>query len=237
MSEFVTRMQRELARLQAENSQLKARGAAPAAPATTEPVPVPAAAPSGPARSALLASLHSSDLEKTPAPLAAELQDFLLFVSIRFLRSVERVVAYSAREFVEVLEMRTLLPDTDRNFSGRLADVIGAPSDQGQRRELDDYLRGLGRWLVASLAAHKKAAREFALDLKRALSEEALLGSAPISALQRITGQREAELWRRAASYLRDLSPDTLDDRIDRLARETAHKLLGGEPGNAGAPS
>lgn len=226
MSEFVARMQRELGRLQQENAALKAAkpAGAPVAPAPA-PIPAPAAAPRAP-QSALLPSLVESDLDKVEPPFAGDLDGFLLFVSVRFLRAVERLVTYTAREFVEVLEMRTMLPDADANFRGRLADLLAAPQDVNMRRALDDYLKGLSRWLVAGLAAHKKAAKEFALGVKGALTEEALTASSPIPAIKKLAGQREAELWKRTVQYMNSLTKDTVDDRIEKLARDAAQQML-----------
>lgn len=239
MSDFVTRMQREVFRLQQENAQLKARGGA-AAPAAV-PAPALAAAPvAAPARPAAaagrldLAPLHGREIERFQAPPDAQLHDFVLVEAVRFLRAVERVVAYSAREFVAVLEMQTMLPDHDRNFAERLRELAAAPADPALRTGLEQYLRELSRWLVAGLASYKNAAKEFALGVKRSLSEEALCADAPIPTFKRLAGQADAELWKRATQVLAELSPDLIDDRIERLARETAQRVLDGSAAGAG---
>src|SRR6185295_9971048 len=101
-------------------------GAAPAAGAR------PASATS------LVPTLVGDDLEKSEPPLTATLDDFLLFLSVRFLRAVEKLVAYTAREFIEVLDMRTILPDESSNFRLRVGELLTAPNDAAQRRALDD---------------------------------------------------------------------------------------------------
>ncbi len=238
MAEFVSNMQRELLKLRQENQSLKERaGAAPAAMSAPMPSPIaPAAAAPAPRMAApsrstpsLLPSLAESDLENAEPPLAADLDGFVLFVAVRFLRAVEKVVTRIAREFVEVLEMVTMLPAAELNFRNRLSALLAAPQDVAARRALDGYLRDLSRWLVAVLGAHKQAAKEFAFGLKKALSEDALTANNPIPALKKFAGQKEAELWKRATQHLNELTPDVLDDRIGKLARETAQRMLEGK--------
>ena len=43
-----------------------------------------------------------------------------------------------------------------------------------------------------------------------------------------LAGQREAELWKRATAHLNEMTRDTIDDRIDALARAAAQKVLDG---------
>jgi hypothetical protein len=89
------------------------------------------------------------------------------------------------------------------------------------------YIEELDKWLVVALAAHRQAAARFAEQLKNDLSERALVGEKAIGAFAKLAGQGEAELWRRAAIYLRDLTPDVVDDRLEKLARDAAGEMLG----------
>jgi pSer/pThr/pTyr-binding forkhead associated (FHA) protein len=285
MGEFVARMQRELARLQQENKELKERArsgaggdagraadanaaplpasamfvqlqtevrelrrqksaleealtqaqaalaSAPAAapPAVTMPpesAPPPPAADAAPRASGgaalLLPTLLGDDLEAMVAPMNASLDDFLLFVSLRFLRGAEKVVAYTALEFIEVMDVRTMLPDAGVNFRGLAAGLLAKPADLALRRKLDSYMRDVRRWLVAGLGAYKTAAKDFVRDLKKSLSIDSLTADKPIPML----AKREVELWKRASARLAELTPDTIDDGLDRLARQAAQQLL-----------
>jgi hypothetical protein len=120
------------------------------------------------------------------------------------------------------MDVHTMLPDAGVNFVGLAQQLIAKPEDVGLRRRLDKYLRDLRRWLVATLAAYKVASKEFVQGVKQSLSAEALIGDKPIPMLSR----REIELWKRASARLAELTPDTMDDGIERLARLAAHRVL-----------
>ncbi len=236
MGEFVTRMQRELTRLQQENKALKespaqrpltpsheAPRASPAAPFAPPPARAqPAAAPAPVTNTALLRSFLGSDPDAIVVPAGASVDSFLLAAAVRFLRSVEKVVTRTVGEFIEVLDMGTILPDSKANFRGRLKELLDLPDNAECRRALESYLNELRRWLFAAFGAYKTAAKEFGTGLKSQLSEQALTESAPISAFK----SRETELWRRASQLLKELTPETIDDRVEKLARIAAQQLL-----------
>jgi hypothetical protein len=170
----------------------------------------------------MLPTLLGNDFDAMVTPLNASLDDFLLFVSLRFLRSAEKVVAYTALEFIEVMDVRTMLPDAGVNFRGLVAALLAKPADLALRRKLDSYMKELRRWLVAALGAYKTAAKDFVRELKKSLTIDALTADKPIPML----AKRESELWKRASARLAELTPDTIDDGIDRLARQAAQQLL-----------
>jgi uncharacterized small protein (DUF1192 family) len=212
-------LQREVERLQAS---LATRAAAP---------PVPAIAPArviatGSGVGELLRTLMNDDIGTRTPLLRGPADEFVVLEQFRFLRSVERVVTRMAAEFIQLYQAHTVLPDTEGNFRGLAATVFSEPNSEAARQELVKYIEELGKWLVVALAAHRQAAARFAEQLKHDLSERALVGDKAIGAFAKLAGKGEAELWRRAALYLRDLTPDMVDDRLEKLARDAAGELL-----------
>lgn len=213
-------LQREVERLQ---SALAARAPAPAV------VPVPAtpllsSMPSGVGN--LLRTLVDDDIGARAPLLRGAPDEFLVLEQFRFLRQVERVVTRMAAEFIQLYQAHTVLPDTEGNFRGLASAVFVDPASLSARQELVKYVEELSKWLVVSLAAHRSAAARFAEQLKSDLSERALIGDKQIGGLTKLVGKSEAELWRRASAYLRELTPDTVDDRLEKLARDAAGELL-----------
>jgi hypothetical protein len=43
--------------------------------------------------------------------------------------------------------------------------------------------------------------------------------------VKKVSGKSDAELWRRVTTYLRNLSPDRVNERVEQFARETADDL------------
>lgn len=227
----------ELVELRAQNAALRAQALGSAA----RPQPVPAAAPPSTAASSnvreLLARLAQDDVEGQEPLLEGSAEEFLTVEQFRLVRHVERIVTRLAGDFIQLYHANTMLPDVDGNMRELVARVADPSADPDARRELLEYFSQLSRWLVASLGAHRKAAAAFAEKLKSDLSEGALTAQTPIPALKRISGQGEAELWRRVGLYLRELTPDMVEDRLEKLARDAALELFGehGAQGEASA--
>ena len=106
--------------------------------------------------------------------------------------------------------------------SPSLDESVKAALPPAQRTALDDHLRELDRWMSANIAAHQRAAREFAANLLRSLSEQALTENHPIPPLKKLAGQREAELWRRATVRLADLENRKLDEELAKFVHRAA---------------
>ncbi len=216
-----------------ESELARARGAS-APPA--KPVPAVAARPAAAASAGVAAVLQrvvDQDVEGERPILKGAADEFLVLEALRFLRRVERVVTRMAGGFVQLFQAHTMLPGMEGNFRALTGQILLDPSDQGPRGELVEYLEALGRWLVASLGAHRKAAVRFAQKLKDDLSERALLAQAPVPVGKRVLAQTRSVLWLRACDYLAALSPDTIDERLEKLAREMAQEILAGESGRA----
>lgn len=216
-----------------ESELARARGAA-APPAK----PVPAVAPrpvagTSAGAAAVLQRVVDEDIEGERPMLKGAADEFLVLEALRFLRRVERVVTRMAGGFVQLFQAQTMLPGVEGNFRALTGQILLDPSDQGPRGELVEYLEALGRWLVAALGAHRKAAVRFAMQLKDDLSERALLAQAPVPVGKRMLAQTRSVLWLRACDHLAALSPDTIDERLEKLAREMAQEILAGESGRA----
>jgi hypothetical protein len=221
----------EIVELRAGNAALRAQLANAVG---SRPVPVPAVAPASfvaNARAsnvrALLAELAAQDVDGRAALLDASPEEFVVLEQFRLMRHVERIVTRLAGDFIQLYHANTMLPDVGGNLRELIARVVDPSNPAEARRELLAYSTELTRWLVAALGAHRRAAARFAERLKADLSESALTANAPIPAFKRLAGQGEAELWRRTGVYLRELTPDMLEDRLEKLAREAAVELLG----------
>ncbi len=212
----------EIVELRAQNAALRAQsGNVRAVPAQ----PVKAANPTSNVR-ALFARLAREDVDRQAPLLEAPCDEFLVVEQFRLVRHVERIVTRMAGDFIQLYNANTMLPDLEGNLR-KLIERLDDPADDDVRRELLEYFSQLSRWLVASLGAHRKAATEFAQKLKTDLSEAALIADSPIPTLKRLSGQGEAELWRRTSAYLRELTPDMIDDRLEKMARTAALELFG----------
>jgi hypothetical protein len=215
------RAEAELARLQRERSSgRKAAG----------PAPRSSAAGGGALR--IVALVVEQDVEKLAAEDAATSEEFFVLETLRFLRQAERLVTRIARALVQLLDQHTVLPDMGgENFRSLTKRVLAQPEDAAARRNLAEYLKELSRWLAAVFAAQRKAAVDLALELKQELTEEALTQGRPISALKKVSGQGEAELWKRASDHLKELSQERIEDRLEKLTRHTAQLFLESKEG------
>jgi hypothetical protein len=216
----------EIVELRAQNAGLRAQGGAPS-PRSSSSV------------RGLFTRLAKDDVDRQSPLLSGPFEDFLVIEQFRLVRNVERIVTRVAGDAIELFDAKTMLPSLHgsqgkgivnlRQLISRLAE---SNEDPDARAELLQYCAQLSRWLVAALGAERKAATAFAIKLKLDLGEEALTSRAAIPALKRLSGQGEAELWRRASTYLRELTPDMIQDRLEKLARAAALELVGEE----GAP-
>jgi len=177
----------------------------------------------------ILQVVASKDIEGLTRSFGSPAEEFAVGESVRMLRQVERVVTRVAGDLIQLFQLQTMLPDTQGNYRIILAELLADASDRGARDRLVAYLETLGRWLVASIGAHRKAAILFAEGLKVDLSQEGLTAKEPLPAVKRMPGLASAELWRRAQEFLKQLTPQVMDDRIDALAREQAQQILGGK--------
>ncbi len=204
---------------------------ASAAPAT-QPAAVPAPAspaPAGQRRERIIRmidDLVAEDVQGRPPVIEGAVEEFFTLESFRLLRQVEKVITRLARDFVQLYDMRTQLPDTDGNFRSLAAEVLNDPLDAQARRQLVDYLEDLCRWLGVSLAANRKAAQRFAQDVKSDLTADALSEDEPVPVWLKLLGQEHAVLWKRTRTYLRRLSDDEVSDRLERYAKEYADEVM-----------
>ena len=228
-------LERELERLERELAAARAAPAAappvparpvPAAPPVPAPRPFPGFGAGGGRVAGLLEELVRSDDEDRAPALEGPLDEFFTVESFRILRKVEKVVTRIAGEFIQLLQARTVLPGVEGNFRALAADVFAEPQSPEPRRALVEYLDHLRRWLVVSLGAYRQAAVQLASEIKSELTEPELTSKEPVSALKRVLGKSDAELWRRARGYLDGLRPAIVEERLDALAREAAQELL-----------
>lgn len=100
--------------------------------------------------------------------------------------------------------------------------------------DIRNYLRDLGHWLIALVAAHQRATAEWNHELWEKISPQAVRNEAKISSLNKMLGQGKAELWETYERVVaRDLKPEITDDmlseRIGRMTTEEFHKLSAGK--------
>lgn len=228
-AEEVARLRAALARAETELGRAR-RSPTPASAASVPARPALAVAPEGSVL-ALARLVVDRDVEKVEPSDVTSVEAFFVLESLRFLRGAERVVTRLAGEMIQLYHLHTMLPNTEGNFRSLTRRFLDDPQDEAVRDELAAYLAKLSRWLVVAVGAPRKAALEFIRQLKEELSEESLIGDRPIPALKKVSGQTEAELWKRACEHLAELSTELIEDRLEKLERHTARVLLGGEEG------
>ncbi|MEZ5978978.1 MAG: hypothetical protein R3F34_12245 [Planctomycetota bacterium] len=228
----ITTLETELENLRkaaaaAPSAPKRAAKSAPVADATRPPVPASAPSVAGSSEGVrrLVEVFVESDVEGLTRDLDEAVDHFVVKETVRIVRHTERVVTRVAGDLIQLFQLHTMLPDTTGTYRGLLAQVLQDPSPNS-RRGLVEYLDRLGQWLVAAIGAHRKAAVLFALELKNDLTEERLTSETPLPGLAKVPFLARNELWTRAQAYLATLSPDTIDERIDRLAREQAEQIL-----------
>jgi pSer/pThr/pTyr-binding forkhead associated (FHA) protein len=197
------------------------------------PVPRPAPKPVDPVTERnrarvleMIDQLISEDVGDRLPIIQGSVEEFFTLESFRLLRQVEKVVTRIARDFKELYDMKTMLPDADGNFRTLAAEVLTDPSNREVRQRLVNYLDELRRWLGVSLAANRKAAVRFAEEVKRDLTVEGLTEDRPIPTAVKLLGQEGAEYWKRTREYLRGLDGDRTEERLDNYAREFASEKM-----------
>lgn len=162
---------------------------------------------------------------RTPL-MEGPVEQFFTLESFRLLRQVEKVITRIARDFVQLYEMKTMLPGQGGNFRSLAANVLVAPNDRPAREQLVKYLDQLCRWLGVSLAANRHSALKFAAELRERLSPEGLTRKKPIPVLVKTLGLRNAELWRRAHERLSAMTSSVVEDRLEEYVREFAEEHI-----------
>lgn len=215
-------------KLLAELLELRQQYAALKAQQGVRPAPVPAmhVAPHGGSARALV-RLADDDIERCPPDLDAEPEEFVSAELFRVTRQFERVITRIAGDHIQLFQSNTMLPNVEGNLRGLVGTIVGDASERDARQELIRYFDQMSKWLVASHAANRKATKLFAEKLRTDLSESGLLAQGPIPAFRRLSGGADAELWKRTCAYMRELTPDILDDTIERFARDAVRELLG----------
>jgi hypothetical protein len=200
--------------------------ATPGAPPQPRAQPVPAhqvAHGSSANRQAVLDMIDRlvrEDVTDISPLMQGPVEQFFTMESFRLLRQVEKVISRVARDFVQLYEMKTMLPGEVGNFRSLSADVLVQPDDPHAREKLVKYLEELSRWLGVSLVANRHSALKFVHEVRRELGREALTQGNPIPKPLKMLGQEHAELWRRAERYLTRLTNNVAEDRLEDYVRE-----------------
>jgi hypothetical protein len=220
-----------IAALEAEVAGLKSAPRAVPIPATrVADAPAPAARVDVPAGACdvrtILRRFVEADAEGLPRATKCTVEEFVLVESVRLLRQVERVVTRVAGDLIQLFRLQTMLPETSGTYREIVSALLDERPGSGAREDLAEYLEKLGRWLVASIGAHRKAAVLVVTRIKDDLSEKSLVAKDPLPPYARVPMIAGNELWRRVQDYLATLSPDTIDERVEELAREQAQVLL-----------
>lgn len=211
----------------AEKENQRLRAVLAVRPGGAPPPPAAHVAPLSGSVPALLIRLMRSDSPERSTLLKAAPEEVVICELFRCLRSFERVVTRAAGEFEQIFDQRTMLPDSDcKNLRSLGLELLEDASSESARADFVAYLDELARWQAAALQAHRIAASNFAHGLREELSATALTKDKPISAGLKVLGLDDGELWRRASAYLRDLSAGTIDDRLEKMSREEARRLL-----------
>jgi pSer/pThr/pTyr-binding forkhead associated (FHA) protein len=180
---------------------------------------------------ALWTQLADRDIEPFAPALDGTPEEFIAIELFRVARQFERVVTRVAGAQIQLFQSNTMLPNVEGNLRGLVGTIVGDPSERDARSELVRYFDQLGKWLVAGLAANRKASKLFAEKLKHDLSEAGLTAQSPIPAFKKLSGGADGELWRRTCAYLKELSPDMLEDQLEKLSREAVREMLGTSAG------
>jgi hypothetical protein len=170
----------------------------------------------------LIEKLIREDVGDEPPIMEGPVEEFFTLESIRLLRQVEKVITRLAREFNQLYDMNTMLPDTGGNFRSFAAQILLNPSGQDERQKLVDYLDQIRRWLGVTLAANRNAARRMVVELKADLSPAGLTQEKGVPLWRQLSGTQGAEFWNRAQQALIELDDEAIEDRLDAFAKEFA---------------
>ncbi|MCC6785653.1 MAG: FHA domain-containing protein [Planctomycetes bacterium] len=173
----------------------------------------------------LLRAIVDEDVDARTPLFDDPLEYFVLLESFRFLRQVERLVTRMAGDFIQLYEQRTMLPDVSGNLRRLLGSALATPDEERPRRELVAYLDELRKWLVVALGANRRAAERFVEEVRSDLSERALTADKPIPSIKKLTGMADGELWLRASTYLKRLTADVVEERLQQLSRSCAEEI------------
>ena len=151
--------------------------------------------------------------------------DFLAMELFRFMRVGERFITRVTGGFNQILDPSTMMPGIEQTLRELTIAVIDA-EHPAARSDFLEYMDSMQRGLLVSEQAYLRAAERFAFELREELSERGLTAGDPIPRLKRLSGQAEGELWERATRALAEISDETVRDRVQRFARETALQLI-----------
>jgi pSer/pThr/pTyr-binding forkhead associated (FHA) protein len=187
--------------------------------------PVVLAAAGNDAAQLLLRTIVDEDVDARTPLFDDPLESFVLLESFRFLRQVERLVTRMAGDFIQLYEQRTMLPDVSGNLRRLTGSALATPDEERPRREFVAYLDELRKWLVVALGANRRAAERFVEEVRSDLSERALTADKPIPSIKKLTGMADGELWLRASTYLKRLTADVVEERLQQLSRSCAEEI------------
>ena len=173
-----------------------------------------------------LRRLVEQDLDQYPPSSEPDPAHFLTLELFRFMRQQERMVTHLLGSTEAPLDPGTTVPGRQGRARELIAATIDAPHDRAPRRDLLGYLHDMQRWVGTSLKAYPMAAGRLVEELRAELTEEGLTKNNPVPTMKRLAGQVEAELWQRATSHLRELTPSTVDLRLRVLVQAGAAELM-----------
>ncbi|MEM9379940.1 MAG: FHA domain-containing protein [Planctomycetota bacterium] len=178
-----------------------------------------------PAAIALIRQAARDDVDALEPDLTRPPVDFLAMELFRFMRTSERFITRLTGTLYQILDPSTIMPGLEKNLRELTLAVVES-EEPGPRTEFLEYLSQLQRGMLVSEQAYRRSAERFAFELREELSERGLTSDDPIPRLKRLSGQAEGELWERARKHLDELSDETVRDRVERFARESALDLL-----------
>ncbi|MEM1452974.1 MAG: FHA domain-containing protein [Planctomycetota bacterium] len=178
-----------------------------------------------PAAIALIRQAARDDVDALEPDLGRPPVDFLAMELFRFMRTSERFITRLTGTLYQILDPSTIMPGLEKNLRELTLAVVES-DDPGPRTEFLEYLTQLQRGMLVSEQAYRRSAERFAFELREELSERGLTSGDPIPRLKRLAGQAEGELWERAQKHLEELSDETVRDRVERFARDSALDLL-----------
>ena len=212
-----------------DSLRLKVSKGIQSTPMPATPVAPQIAHGNSPSLAGLLQQLAQDDVDDQPALIDESPDAFLAVELFRFVRESERVITRISGSVIGMYDMHTFIPDTEGNLRTLIGDILAAPSDTQPRHDFLTYAKELRKWLVVTVGANKLSAERFAEKLKSDLSKRGLTTNKPLPFVNRLGILEEAELWRRAAEYLRTLTADVIEDRYKTFLEEAANELLARE--------
>jgi pSer/pThr/pTyr-binding forkhead associated (FHA) protein len=181
--------------------------------------------------SRLLIELVDNDAPRHEPARDISVTEFYILESFKLVRNVETFVTRLAGELVRQFGAGTILPGSDRdhNLRNLLSDIISDPESSEHRDAFLEYQNHLQTWLVVSFNAYKDGSLALVKELRESLRPNVLRRQEPIPALYRAAKLEDLVLWRRAQSFLEELSNNYILDRLDSLACDAANKYIQGK--------